>query len=104
MSIHNSLRTGRATAGSRSVLTRWERVLKLKEEERWEEGKVYSLPKVRVARVKLGAKKKKAAAAEGAEAAAAAGTEGAAAAPAAEAAAAPAAGKKEAGGKAGGKK
>ena len=103
MSIHNSLRTGRATAGSRSVLTRWERVLKLKEEERWEEGKVYSLPKVRVARVKLGAKKKTAAAAEGAEAAAAAGTEGAAAAPAA-AAAAPAAGKKDAGGKAGGKK
>lgn len=74
MSIHKSLRVGGgASGGNRSVLTRWERVQKLQEMERWEEGKVFGLQKVRIIRVKLGGKKKKAAAAEGAEAAAAAG-------------------------------
>lgn len=84
MSIHKSLRVGRASAGNRSVLTRWERVLKLQEEDRWEEGKVFGLQKVRIVRVKVGGKKKKAAAAEGGEAAAAAGAAAPAAAPAAE--------------------
>lgn len=85
MSIHKSLRVGRGTAGNRNVLTRWERIQKLKELERWEQDKVYGLAKVRVSRVKVGAKKKKAAPkAEGAEAAAAAGAE---AAPAADKAA-----------------
>ena len=48
MSIHQSLKLKNTLARQRSVLTRWERIVKLQEEERWEEGgSVMGLPKVR---------------------------------------------------------
>ena len=48
MSIHKSLKLKNTLARQRSVLTRWERIEKLKEQERWEEGdSVMGLPKVR---------------------------------------------------------
>ena len=79
MSIHQSLKAGDGTARGRNVLTRWERVQLLREQERWKDGdKVYGLPKVRTLKVKIGGKKKKKAKEEEGE-----GTE-AAAAPAAE--------------------
>ena len=100
MTIDKSLRVKAGAIKNRNVLTRAERVLKLKETDRWEEGdSVLGLPKVRV--IKLALKKKKKAKAEE-------GAEGAAAAPAAggTAAAKPAAGaaKPAAGAAKGGKK
>ena len=48
MSIHKSLKLKNSLARPRSVLTRWERIEKLKEQERWEDGdRVTGLPKVR---------------------------------------------------------
>ena len=48
MSIHKSLKLKNSLARQRSVLTRWERIEKLKDEERWTEGdSVMGLPKVR---------------------------------------------------------
>jgi small basic protein (TIGR04137 family) len=48
MSIHKSLKLKNSLARPRSVLTRWERIVKLKDQERWEEGdSVLGLPKVR---------------------------------------------------------
>lgn len=48
MSIHQSLKLKNTLARQRSVLTRWERIIKLQDEERWEEGdSVMGLPKVR---------------------------------------------------------
>ena len=48
MSIHTSLKLKNTLARQRSVLTRWERIIKLQDEERWEEGdSVMGLPKVR---------------------------------------------------------
>ena len=48
MSIHKSLKLKNALVRPRSVLTRWERIEKLKEQERWNEGDaVTGLPKVR---------------------------------------------------------
>ncbi len=48
MSIHKSLKLKNTLARERSVLTRWERIEKLKEQERWSEGdSVMGLPKVR---------------------------------------------------------
>ncbi|MDJ0975859.1 MAG: small basic protein [Planctomycetota bacterium] len=48
MSIHKSLKLKNALVRPRSVLTRWERIEKLKEQERWEDGdSVTGLPKVR---------------------------------------------------------
>ena len=48
MSIHQSLKLKNTLARQRSVLTRWERIVKLQEEERWEVGdSVMGLPKVR---------------------------------------------------------
>ena len=74
------------------ALTRAERVLKLKEADRWMEGQsVLGLPKVRVLKLAL-KKKKKAKAEEGEEGAAAPAAGGAAAAKPAAAAAKPAAG------------
>lgn len=47
MSLDRSLKTKGALARHRNVLSRAERLEKLKEEDRWEEGdKVYGLPKV----------------------------------------------------------
>lgn len=48
MSIHKSLKLKNTLTGQRSVLTRWERIVKLQEEDRWREGdSVLGLPKVR---------------------------------------------------------
>jgi small basic protein (TIGR04137 family) len=75
MSIDKSLRRKNALQRARSVLTRYERIKVLKDEERWQEGRSpYGLPKVKV--VKIVVKKHKKAKeeekpAEGAEAAAA---------------------------------
>src|SRR5262249_11896738 len=98
MTIDKSLRVKAGAIQNRNVLTRAERVAKLKESERWREGdSVLGLPKVRVLKLALKKKKKAAKAEEGAEGAAAgapaAGGAAAAAKPAAGAAAAkPAAG------------
>src|SRR3954462_16040591 len=84
MSLDRSLKAGNALTRHRNVLTRAERLDKLKEEEKWTDAKsVFGLPKVahRKAAVAKAAKE------EAAEAAAA-GTPGAVAAPAAGAAAA----------------
>jgi len=94
MTIDKSLRVKAGAISNRNVLTRAERILKLKESDRWKEGdKVLGLPKVRVLKLSL-KKKKKAKAEEGAEGAApAAGAAkpAAGAKPAAAAAAKPAA-------------
>ena len=48
MSIHKSLKLKNTLVRARSVLTRWERIEKLKEQERWSDGdSVLGLPKVR---------------------------------------------------------
>jgi small basic protein (TIGR04137 family) len=99
MTIDKSLRVRRGATRNRSVLTRVERIARLKEADRWKEGdSPLGLPKVRVRKLTMKKKKKKKEE-EGAE-----GAEGAAATPAA--AAAPAAGAKAPAAKpaAGGKK
>ena len=64
MSIHRSLVSGDRLKRDRNVLSRWERIAQLREEEKWEEGRsVFCLPKVKVTRFKKH-KKTKAAAAE----------------------------------------
>jgi small basic protein (TIGR04137 family) len=69
MTIDKSLRVRRGSASNRSVLTRAERLERLKEADRWKEGdSPLGLPKVRVR--KLAMKKKKKKAKEGDEAAA----------------------------------
>lgn len=60
MSIDKSLRRKSSMSGSRSVLTRAERITALKADDKWTEGQSpFNLPKVRV--MKLGKKPKKAA-------------------------------------------
>jgi small basic protein (TIGR04137 family) len=62
MSIHRSLVSKTVLTRDRNVLTRAERVRKLADEGKWEEGdSVFALPKVRVRKVKAGGKHKKAA-------------------------------------------
>ena len=69
MTMDKSLRVRKGATGARGVLNRAERIAKLKELERWEEGRSpIGLPKVRV--YKMSIKKKKKKAEEGAEAAA----------------------------------
>jgi len=64
MSIDKSLRRKNSLTGSRSVLTRAERIAALKSDEKWTDGRSpFGLPKVRV--LKLGKKPKKAAKAAG---------------------------------------
>jgi small basic protein (TIGR04137 family) len=59
MSIHSSLKISGNLKGSRSVLTRTERLQILMEQARWDESKsVYGLPKVRT-KFKVATKKKK---------------------------------------------
>jgi small basic protein (TIGR04137 family) len=66
MTMDKSLRTRKGGTSVRGVLTRAERIAKLKEQERWEEGRSpIGLPKVRVP--KLAMKKKKKAKDEAAE-------------------------------------
>jgi small basic protein (TIGR04137 family) len=106
MSLDRSLKSANALIRHRNVLTRAERLDKLKEEERWTEAKsVYGLPKVAHRKQELGKAEKEEAVegatpAAGAAAPAAAPAKGAAAAkgaaPAAKGAAAPAAGAKAA--------
>lgn len=73
MSVHKSLISGGRLKRQRNVLTRWERIERLKEGELWEDGQsVFSLPKVKVAHHKRHKKVKKEVKeteAEGAEAA-----------------------------------
>lgn len=81
MTMDKSLRIRRGLVRSRSVLSRAERLARLKEEDRWKEGdSPMGLPKVRVFKLAMKKKKKKKEeeGAEGAE-----GTTAAAAAPAA---------------------
>jgi small basic protein (TIGR04137 family) len=106
MTIDKSLRVKRGSTRNRSVMTRVERIQRLREADSWKEGdSPLGLPKVRVRKLTMKKKKKKKEEEEGAaEGGAAAAAPAAAAKPAA---AKPAAGKpaagKGAGGKAGGK-
>jgi small basic protein (TIGR04137 family) len=60
MTIDRSLRRTNRLVRSRNVLTRAERIDKLKSDDRWEEGRSpLGLPKVRVLKAALGKKKKK---------------------------------------------
>jgi small basic protein (TIGR04137 family) len=75
MTMDKSLRVHRGLIRSRSVLTRAERIERLKASDRWHEGDApLGLPKVRVYKISVKKKKKRkeedeaAAAAEGAEA------------------------------------
>jgi len=68
MTIDKSLRVKAGAISNRNVLTRAERIAKLKEAERWRDGQsVLGLPKVRVLKLALKKKKKAAKAEEGAE-------------------------------------
>jgi small basic protein (TIGR04137 family) len=94
MTIDKSLRVKRGATQNRSVMTRVERIQRLREADRWKEGdSPLGLPKVRVRKLTMKKKKKKKEEEEGATA------EGGAAA----ASAAPAAAAKPSGGKSGGK-
>jgi len=82
MTMDKSLRVRKGSASTRGVLTRAERITKLKEQERWQDGRSpLGLQKVRV--FKMAMKKKKKAKEEGADAATPAAA-GKAAAPAAK--------------------
>lgn len=60
MTIDKSLKIRRGTSGNRSVLTRAERLIKLKESDRWTEGvSPMGIPKVRVTKLVVKKKKKK---------------------------------------------
>lgn len=60
MSIDRSLKTAGKLARHRNVLTRAERITKLKDLDRWEEGKsAFGLPKVAHRNLKVGKKTKK---------------------------------------------
>ena len=60
MTIDRSLKVRRGSSGNRSVLTRMERLEKLKETDRWQEGdSPIGLPKVRVQKLQMKKKKKK---------------------------------------------
>lgn len=94
MTMDKSLRMRAGLTRARSVLSRAERIERLKSADRWKEGDdPVGLPKVRVYKLALKKKKKKAKEEEGAEGAAAPG----AAAPAATKAAAKPAATKAAG-------
>jgi small basic protein (TIGR04137 family) len=72
MTIDKSLKVRRGATSSRAVLTRAERLERLKETDRWKEGdSPLGLPKVRVRKLAMKKKKKKAKEEEGAEGAAA---------------------------------
>ncbi|MEM6798108.1 MAG: small basic protein [Planctomycetota bacterium] len=60
MTIDKSLKVKRGATGNRSVLTRVERLEKLRESERWGEGdSPFGLAKVRVRKLQMKKKKKK---------------------------------------------
>lgn len=59
MTIDKSLKIQRGLIKNRNVLTRVERIAKLLENDRWQEGdSMFGLPKVRVQKVSLKKKKK----------------------------------------------
>jgi small basic protein (TIGR04137 family) len=59
MTIDKSLKIRRGSIQNRNVLTRVERIEKLKEQDRWQEEQgVLGLPKVRVTKITLKKKKK----------------------------------------------
>ena len=71
MTMDKSLRVRKGSSSARGVLSRAERIARLKEQDRWSEGRSpLGLPKVRVYKMAM-KKKKKAKAEEGAEGAAA---------------------------------
>lgn len=77
MTQHSSLRLKGVGTAHRSVLKRFERILKLQKEEKWKEGDpIFGLPKVKTIRLKI-KKEKPAAAPEAAAGAVAEGTAGA---------------------------
>ena len=58
MTMDKSLRVRKGSSSARGVLSRGERILKLKEQERWQDGRSpLGLPKVRI--MKTAMKKKK---------------------------------------------
>lgn len=60
MSIDRSLKTAGNLARHRNVLTRAERIAKLKDQEQWEDGRsAFGLPKVANRNLKVGKKTKK---------------------------------------------
>lgn len=60
MSIDSTLKRGSRLARARNVLTREERIQRLKETDRWQEGSSpVGLPKVRIVKTVVGKKKKK---------------------------------------------
>lgn len=60
MTIDKTLKVRRGATRNRSVLTRAERLEKLKEADRWQEGdSPLALPKVRVRKLQMKKKKKK---------------------------------------------
>ena len=60
MTMDKSLRLRRGLVRSRSVLTRGERIHRLKASDRWQEGdSPFALPKVRVYKIAMKKKKKK---------------------------------------------
>jgi len=87
MSLHPSLRTGKSDS-HKSVLTRLERFLHLKKDDKWtEESTVLGIPKVRIIKLKIKKKPKAEEVPTEEAAAAAAGAEEKAAAPSDKAAA-----------------
>ncbi|MCF7887164.1 MAG: small basic protein [Candidatus Omnitrophica bacterium] len=59
MGLHPSLKRGQKLGGERSVLKRSERIKRLIEEDKWEEGdSVLGLPKVKVVKMKAIKKEK----------------------------------------------
>jgi small basic protein (TIGR04137 family) len=59
MTMDKSLRVRKGSSSVRGVLTRAERIAKLKEQERWKEGQSPTgLPKVRVQKLSMKKKKK----------------------------------------------
>lgn len=59
MTIDKSLKIQRGLIKNRNVLTRVERLAKLQEQDRWQEGdSIFGLPKVRVQKISLKKKKK----------------------------------------------
>jgi small basic protein (TIGR04137 family) len=80
MTIDKSLKVRRGATGNRSVLSRAERLERLKETERWQEGQSpLGLPKVRVKKLSMKKKKKEKKEEDAAAPAAAAPAKGAAA-------------------------
>ena len=59
MTIDKSLKIKAGSAKTRNVLTRPERLAKLVDDDRWQEGDpVYGIPKVRVVKISMKKKKK----------------------------------------------